>query len=270
MTAATVLMPTHNHVEPLRHSVASVLAQTLPDFELFIVGDGATRDTVAMARALERNDSRIRFFDLPKGPRKGEINRHEALRAASGRFVAYIGDDDLWMPQHLQVLDAALREVDFAHTLHVGVDRNRKLFCLAADLESAAFRQRMVSENFNRFDLCFGAHTLGAYRRLPNGWTTTPDDCPWTDLHMWRKFLAEPWCRARSIMVPTALCTHTHLRPHLTDQERAEDMKSWAQTMAAPDFRESLWRLVADSFARMAARQIPASPPAARQSAPTD
>ena len=48
MTAATVLIPTHEHVEPLRHAVASAQAQTLADFELFIVGDGVTDATRAL------------------------------------------------------------------------------------------------------------------------------------------------------------------------------------------------------------------------------
>jgi glycosyltransferase involved in cell wall biosynthesis len=47
MTAATVLIPTHSHVEPLRHAVASVQQQGLRDFELFIVGDGVTDATRA-------------------------------------------------------------------------------------------------------------------------------------------------------------------------------------------------------------------------------
>jgi glycosyltransferase involved in cell wall biosynthesis len=250
MVAATVLMPTHNHVETLRYSVASVLAQSLKDFELFVVGDGATPATRAMAMELQKTDKRIRFFDLPKGPRKGEVNRHAALSEASGRFVAYIGDDDLWMPHHLQTMDRLLTEVDFAHTLHVGVNENGILFVFAADLENPLFRQRMLDRFFNRFDFTFAGHTLAAYRRLPYGWRTTPDHFPWVDLYMWRQFLAEPWCRARSSMIPTGICTQSHLRPQLSDQERAKDLAHWQAAIKAPGFREGLWRLTAHTFAR--------------------
>jgi hypothetical protein len=249
MTAATVLVPTHEHVESLRHAVASVQQQSLQDYELFIVGDGVADATRIIVAELSAVDSRIRFFDFPKGPRKGEIHRHQALQHAQGRFVAYLGDDDCWMPHHLKTLDALLTDADFGHTLQVGIDSNRQIVVMPADLQNPAFRSRMLTELFNRFDLTFAGHTMAAYRRLPYGWRTTPPEFPWTDLYMWRQFLAEPWCRARSAMVPTGINTWTHQRPHLSDQERADDLTYWRAQAATEAFRDSLWCLIAQRFA---------------------
>ena len=250
MTIATVLIPTHEHVLSLRHAVASVQQQTLQDFELFIVGDGVSNAGRALVAELAAADSRIRFFDFPKGPRKGEVHRHQALRQARGRFVAYLGDDDIWLPNHLEVLGALLAAADFGHTLQVGVDAKGEFVFLAADLENPDFRQRMLTELFNRFDFTFAGHTLEAYRRLPHGWRTTPPDFPWTDLYMWRQFLAEPWCRARSAIVPTGINTWTHLRPHLSDRERADELGHLRAQAATPAFHDELWRAVAQCFAR--------------------
>ena len=249
MTAATVLLPTHSHVETLRHAIASVQQQSLQDFEILVVGDGVFDATRAVICELSASDSRIRFFDFPKGPRKGEIHRHQALQQARGRIVAYLGDDDCWMPNHLEVLDGLLTDADFGHTMQVGIDAERRIVVMPADLQNPAFRRRMLTELFNRFDLTFAGHTLEAYHRLPEGWRTTPADFPWTDLYMWRQFLAEPWCRARSAMIPTGINTWTHLRPHLSDRERADDLAYWRTQAATPEFRESLWRLVAQTFA---------------------
>lgn len=250
MIDATVLIPTHDHPTCLRHAVASVQAQTMQNFELFIVGDGVGDDTRAVVAELARQDARIRFFDCPKGPRKGEINRHAALAHASGRIVAYLGDDDCWMPHHLAVLDDLLAAADFGHTLQVGIGPDGDIVAMPADLSNAAFRARMLGELFNRFDLTFAGHTLAAYRRLPHGWRTTPPDFAWTDLYMWRQFLAEPWCRAKSAMVPTAINTWTHKRPHLGEAARADDLAMWCARAADPAFREALWREVARCFAR--------------------
>jgi glycosyltransferase involved in cell wall biosynthesis len=249
MTAATVLIPTHDHVETLRYSVASVQRQTVQDFELFIVGDGVGAATRAIVSEFCAADRRIRFFDFAKGPRKGEILRHEALRCAEGRFVAYLGDDDVWLPDHLEVLDALLRDADFGHTMQVGIDAEGRIVVMAADLQNVSLRHRMLTELHNRFDLTFAGHTLAAYRRLPHGWRTTPPEFAWTDLYMWRQFLAEPWCRARSAMVPTAINTWTHLRPNLTSRQRADDLAFWCAQAATPAFREALWRKVAECFA---------------------
>jgi uncharacterized coiled-coil protein SlyX len=108
----------------------------------------------------------------------------------------------------------------------------------------------MLTELYNRFDFTFGAHTLEAYRRLPYGWDAPPPEFPYADLYMWRKFLAEPWCRARSVMVPTGICTQTHLRPHLTNRQRADELAYWRGESIKPEFHEMLWRKVAASFGR--------------------
>ena len=250
MTAATILLPTHSQVRPLAVAIESALAQTMRDFELLIVGDGATAATRAVAQRFVAADPRVRFLDCPKGPRKGEVHRHVALQQARGRFVAYLGDDDLWFPTHLEVLGALLDDADFGHTLQIGINQDAKVVVMAADLENPGFRRRMLTELYNRFDLTFAGHTLAAYHRLPQGWVTTPADFPWTDLYMWRQFLGQDWCRAKSAMVPTGINTWTHLRPHLTDDQRADELIAWRNGLAAPELRELLWRTVATLFAK--------------------
>jgi len=246
---ATVLIPTHSHAEPLPLAVESIKRQTIQDFEVFIVGDGVTPETRAAAKKLASEDERIRFFDLPKTGRKGEIHRHTVLQEARGRFVAYLGDDDLWMDMHLATLGEALREVDFAHTMHVGINQRGRFFAREADLEDPEFRARLLAKMFNRFDIAVVGHTLDAYRRLPHGWRNTPDDFPWSDLYMWRQFLAEPWLKARSVMVPTAICTLTHLRPRMVGAKRAAELESLLARFQDPQFREEIWRKVAQDFA---------------------
>jgi hypothetical protein len=42
----------------------------------------------------------------------------------------------------------------------------------------------MLHTMFNCFDFTFAGHTMEAYRKLPYGWRTTPQEFPWTDLYM--------------------------------------------------------------------------------------
>ena len=55
---------------------------------------------------------------------------------------------------------------------------------------------------------------------------------------MWRQFLAEPWCRVSSAMIPTGINTWSHQRPQLSDSERAEELAFWRGRLADPAFRE--------------------------------
>jgi glycosyltransferase involved in cell wall biosynthesis len=240
MTKATVMIPTHAHPATLPYSITSVLEQTMPDFELFIVGDGVGDDTRTALRPFLDKDSRIRFFDLPKGPRKGEIHRHEVLKEASGRFCAYLGDDDLWFPNHLETLNQTLKDADFGHTLHLDSRRKGEVVPFPADLSDPHFKARMLGEFFNRFDMTFAGHTLAAYRRLPIGWEAPPATFPWNDLYLWRKFLAAPWCRVRSTMVPTAIYFATNTRKRTSNQEHADELSYWAKRMKQPDFYAQL------------------------------
>ncbi|QWK79601.1 glycosyltransferase family 2 protein [Ochrobactrum sp. BTU1] len=102
----SILLPTHSRIDVIGHAVQSVLNQTVKDFELLVVGDGCPSETAAVLQGF--NDPRIRFFDLPKAPYFGYANRNIALKQSRGKFIAFMADDDLVLPDHLEVLENAL------------------------------------------------------------------------------------------------------------------------------------------------------------------
>ncbi len=120
----TILLPTHNRGDVLPFAIQSVLAQSIQDFELLIVGDGCTDKTADVVGTF--HDRRIRWFDLPKGPGFGYENRNVALRQARGRLVAFMAHDDLWLRDHLAVLASCFNddqiEIAYSRPLWVGVD----------------------------------------------------------------------------------------------------------------------------------------------------
>jgi len=200
---ATVVIPTHNHGETLRYAVSSVQAQTVQDFEILIVGDGAPDVTRSVARELMRSDPRIRFLDFPKGARYGEEHRHTALASAKGKIVCYLCDDDLWLPSHLSQMQELLNLADLAGSADIAISPAGEMVCGAFDLNHALDRD-LLRKGVTGFGLASGAHTMDAYRRLPYGWRTTPSDTH-IDMFMWQQFLAQPWCRTLSSPRPTVL-----------------------------------------------------------------
>jgi GT2 family glycosyltransferase len=98
----SVIIATYNSSSVLRFAVASVLAQTFDDFELIVIGDCCTDDSAEVVRSFR--DQRVHWHNLPEncGSQFGPNNR--GLGLARGEYVAYLGHDDLWHPEHLATL----------------------------------------------------------------------------------------------------------------------------------------------------------------------
>jgi len=93
----SVIIPTHNRCRYLSEAVDSVLAQTYPHLEIFIVDDGSTDDT---PQVLEKYGNKIKY--LRQECRGVCVARNNAIRQAAGKYVAFLDDDDVWLPQKLE------------------------------------------------------------------------------------------------------------------------------------------------------------------------
>lgn len=108
-------MATFNRGRHILPSVQSVLGQAFQDFELLVVGDHCTDDTeTALGPWLSH---RLRWTNLAERGGSQSYPNNAGLRQARGRYIAYIGHDDVWAPDHLQALAAcfeAAPNADFA------------------------------------------------------------------------------------------------------------------------------------------------------------
>ncbi len=201
----TVLLPVLRPPALMPFAIQSVLAQTEMDFELCIICDGAPAETVAAARRAARHDPRIQVFPFPKGERHGEAWRAAVLDGSRSDHVAQLGDDDLWLPNHLERLAAGLRQRDFVSMPQIRVHRDGQYSVPAfGDLAEPRTRNRMLYNRWNFFGPTEAGYRMDAYRRLVVGWSPAPEDLP-SDLFMWRKFLATPGLRYRTATAVTSL-----------------------------------------------------------------
>jgi glycosyltransferase involved in cell wall biosynthesis len=227
-----------------------VLAQTRQDFELFIICDGAPEATAEAARAFAAQDRRIRAFIHPKGERHGEAWRHLALQDARGRIVCQIGDDDLWFPNHLAEVETLLATADFGDTLpmYLQPDGGARLFL--ADFGDATVRQQMTEGMINAFGPTPSAYRLETYRALPVGWSPAPVGM-WTDLFMWRKFLALPDIRCATRFVATTLTFPQGLRQDWSLERRRGEIAAIASRIGDIAFRDRIFQGALTAAARL-------------------
>lgn len=87
----------------LAEAIDSIRAQSLRDWELLIVDDGSTDGTVAIARSYCASEpERIRLLAHPGNANLGiAASRNLGIKAARGRYVAFLDADDVWLPEKL-------------------------------------------------------------------------------------------------------------------------------------------------------------------------
>src|ERR687886_939602 len=112
MPKVSVIIPTHNRAAFLHSAITSVLNQTFQDLEIIIIDDASkdhTREVIA-----NFNDTRIKVIhnQVSKGAAGA---RNIAIMNSSCEYIAFLDDDDEWLPEKLKIqvclLDHSLPEV---------------------------------------------------------------------------------------------------------------------------------------------------------------
>jgi len=96
----SIITPVYNALRWLPETLAAVHAQTFVNWEHVLVDDGSTDGSLELLETMARRDSRLRVLRATQngGP---SAARNLAIKAARGRFVAFLDADDLWLPEKL-------------------------------------------------------------------------------------------------------------------------------------------------------------------------
>jgi glycosyltransferase involved in cell wall biosynthesis len=98
----SIITATYNWSAALRCAIESARLQTVANFEHLIIGDGCTDDTGDVVASFD--DPRLRWVNLPGNSGGQAVPNNHGLTLARGRYIAYLGHDDLWYPTHLEAL----------------------------------------------------------------------------------------------------------------------------------------------------------------------
>jgi glycosyltransferase involved in cell wall biosynthesis len=131
--AVSIIIPTYNRSRFLKKAVASVIEQTGARWELIVVDDGSTDDTVEILTRF--GDARIRIITLPHSGNIAAL-RNAGAEASAGKWIAFLDSDDEWKPDKLEIQLRAL-------------EKERKGWCYSSyefiDENSTVLAQRKIN-----------------------------------------------------------------------------------------------------------------------------
>lgn len=125
----SIIVPVYNAENFIEETMDCVLAQTYPEWELLLVEDCSSDDTVILIQQYMKKtgDSRVRLIRQPSNMGAARA-RNRGLKEANGRYVSYLDADDLWVPEKLERELAFMKEKDaaFAFTGYEFADESGK------------------------------------------------------------------------------------------------------------------------------------------------
>lgn len=146
----SVVIPTYNRPDYLRSTIASALAQTYRNIEV-IVQDNAS--PVDLARWIASfDDPRVRFYRNEKNI-GSHANITTAMRRATGKYVAWLFDDDLWHPDFLTQLVPALEgapDCVIAFADYDLIDGDGKVLADLTESELRFYGNHLIAEGYHR------------------------------------------------------------------------------------------------------------------------
>lgn len=106
----SIVVPVYNTAEVLDYCIRSIMSQTWHDFELILVDDGSTDDSLQVCQKLADIDSRIKVLHQENAGVSAA--RNTGLSEAQGQYVGFIDSDDLIAPDYLEYLIQGMLDRD--------------------------------------------------------------------------------------------------------------------------------------------------------------
>ena len=107
MVKASIIMPTYNRAHFLPRAIASVLTQSIDDWELIVIDDGSTDDTQAVVNDYTTRDARIKYVRIDNAG--ACVARNTGIEAASGAYITFLDSDDEYYPTKVEAQIEAFR-----------------------------------------------------------------------------------------------------------------------------------------------------------------
>lgn len=142
----SVIMPAYNTADFIAQSINSVLAQRFTNWELIVVDDCSTDNTVQVVQQF--NDARVRLVQNQHNL-GGAGSRNKAIEVARGRYLAFLDADDLWADTKLEQQLAFMQQhkIGFSFTGYATITEQGEVMDTLAVPAKVSFKQ-LLKHNY--------------------------------------------------------------------------------------------------------------------------
>ncbi len=160
----SVIMPLYNNEKFLERAIVSVINQTYQNWELIIINDKSTDNSLEIANEYSNQYENINLINL--NTNSGVANaRNKGIKKANGIYLAFLDSDDIWLPEKLekQIEFMVKNNYDFTCTYYGKIDdKNNVLPTIVKSRNSLNYNQ-ILKNNIGNSTAIYNIKKLGKY-----------------------------------------------------------------------------------------------------------
>ena len=160
----TIITPSYNSSRFISQTIASVIQQTYKNWEMLIIDDDSSDNSLEIINEYLEKDKRIKLIRLKKnsGP---AMARNEGIKAAKGKYIAFLDSDDMWLPTKLerQISFMERNKLAITYSSYYTINENGKRINLRKAKEKISYKYMLRSNHIGNLTGIFDQELIGKF-----------------------------------------------------------------------------------------------------------
>jgi len=158
----SIITPNYNASKYIDETIQSVIKQTYSNWELLIVDDCSTDNSVAIIKKYQGLDKRVRLLRLDKNS-GAAIARNKAIEASKGDFIAFLDSDDRWFENKLEIQVSFMnnKNCKLSYTSYYSVNESNQKSKLIVAKKKMTYKNLLTSNYIGCLTAMYSVNHLG-------------------------------------------------------------------------------------------------------------